>query len=182
MKNFTMKSFLLASVMLVMVSLGYSEELSKKDAIVAIQESKSAVSTVYKDSKTLLSTVHDDAISLVNYAEPKLDSLVTKTIRLADKLGNNLWDILVKQQRVIAWVLLLSWIFSLFSIYRSTKLIKNNEDNSNVYYILGWCWLIVAGCIFVYSSMHINDIGTGLINPEYGALQELYQLSTQYKQ
>lgn len=125
-------------------------------------------SIVYNDTKTFMGKYIDRA-----------DTLVTKAL---SHLGYGIeegWNIVVRQQRINALVYLTYWLLELFLIYRLVIFFKSNykqgEDNSNVIGFTGVMSVILLG-IGIYNSSNLKAIYTGLFNPEYAALQELYNI------
>lgn len=130
----------------------------------------------YADVKDGTSTIHQDIKSLVQYTGVKLDTIANNVVRITSKAANNLWNILVRQQKVMAWYILISWLLSIYSIYRASILINTNEDWS-LYKIIGVGWVISAIMVFIFCTVNLQQVYIGFLNPEYGALKELYEFS-----
>ena len=116
----------------------------------------------------------------------KADTLLTKGINKAGELTNEGWHILVRQQRVNAFIYLTLLLVELLLIYRWFKLltytqnwIKNNPDKDSIgYYILLGSTAVLIICLGIYNAQHLHTIYTGLFNPEYNAIKELVEIST----
>jgi len=126
--------------------------------------------------------VYDDIKTLGQSAGIKIDSIATKAIRIAGTTLENLWDILVQQQRVKAYTSLFILILGFIFLYNAAKWIKyfyditTDADNPGpIFAIIG----LIGFSIFVimHNYFALPTIATGLFNPEYGALQDLYNIA-----
>jgi hypothetical protein len=100
--------------------------------------------------------------------------------------AENVWDILVKQQKVKSWTYLLLFLFAIIVDVLIIKVIKQTfayvDDKENPGpYVLS-VFLIIAGAVFsVYNSSNLYPMLTGFINPEYGALKDIVEIAQQFK-
>lgn len=103
------------------------------------------------------------------------------------------FDTLVQQQRVIAWrniLTIITMLFALFNLFKYVKKAYNIDnmvshtnhygeykiiDNKYVFYIVLSAVVFCVG--FGYNIVTLEETFTGLLNPEYGALEQLNFLS-----
>lgn len=134
-------------------------------------------------SELTIDRFYDDVKSLGQSAGIKLDSVVTKATRIAGETIENLWTILVQQQRVKGYTqlfILLIGIFLLFNISKWILAVYNNleDDADSIGNIMLLITLIVVSIlIIIYNYLHLLTITTGIFNPEYGALIDLYNIA-----
>lgn len=140
--------------------------------------SKNGISEVYKDSKSAVSTVYSDLKSLT----PSLKQYVEEIAKLLKTTANNVWEILVKQQKVWSWCFLALELLSLLSVYRFLKqyhLTKTEKTDTGETLATNWVLLAglgIASSILTYNSiLHFEQMMTGFINPEFGALRNLIE-------
>lgn len=160
-------------------------EASKLDSLTnnitksAYNDGKSTISTLHQDSKQLLTTAHNDALTLSNYLGIRLDSIASKTYKTVGSITTNLWDILVKQQKVFSYTMLFIWLLASLSIIRALKYLTVHTKLEEPPLYLTWfygSWLVLGIVSFIFCSTHTYDVMTGIFNPEYGALTEVTKL------
>jgi len=148
-----------------------------------LNNSEKGVTTVYKDGATVVKTVYKDVKSLSPKIESALKSLATELKTTVD----NLWVILVRQQLVWSIAILLCLITTVLSWihfwYRFQKACDNHwgRDGSGHYEVscIMCAAMSIAGSVLVV--IHFNDMLTGFINPEFGALKTIAEVATQLK-
>lgn len=146
-------------------------------------------------------TTVDSVLTTTNNLVTQLDTssnlktVTTKTIEAVKYLAQGLkvsvtevWDILVKQQRVKSWTYLLIFISSLFLDYLFFKwiryIIKNKTDNINFIFpgIIGTIAFFIILCMVSYINMqNLYPMLTGFLNPEYGAIQDIVNVAKTLK-
>lgn len=166
MKN--LKSiFLIAFIMMFSLSYGQEEDLSGR--------------VVYEDGKAAVKEVYGDAKSMAPKVEAAVEKLATSLKTTADKL----WDILVRQQTVNSIVILmvliltvLSWLHFWYRWNLGNKMNWGGRPSAQ-YEIACAITLALALAGTVVTGIHFNDMVTGFVNPEYGALKTIAQVAQQ---
>jgi hypothetical protein len=129
--------------------------------------------TVYNDIKSLYK---DDLKDVVKYSVNKADTLLTKGYRVLSKGAAHTYDILRYQQFVKSLHHLFYWLaglsLTILLIYR-IKLYVNNKDEFSLTYII--ILFIISVSLDVYNASTMNEMLTGFINPEYGAIKEIIE-------
>jgi len=144
---------------------------------------KDGTSTVYGDGKEAITTVYTDAKDIVKDLTPEAKKMIVAIANKLEKTTNQVWDILVKQQKVWSWCYLLLTIGAVILWYRFyiqfnvmkkelTEEQEMKESNIALTVIFG-ITAVVSSC---YSSYHFVDMMTGFMNPEYGAMKSIYQV------
>lgn len=140
-------------------------------------------STVYGDVKDGTKTVYTDAKNAVKYLTPEAKNLLIKVAQKLEKTTDQVWDILVRQQKVWSWCYLLLtvsaiglWIrfYHQFSITKTDVNEVNEVKEINV--ALSLVLFAMAVIASSYSSYYFADMMTGFMNPEYGAMKNIYQV------
>lgn len=146
------------------------------------------VTTVLKaqDTSTLTYTkVYNDLKSLTAHSTSRVDSVLTDATRIVKSGAESTWTILVNQQRVIGYTYGILLILSLFTIYLLLRYLKTFvsiyklNDIENINKSLGLCILsmLLIIVLVLFNASHVMTITTGIFNPEYGALQQLYSIA-----
>lgn len=146
--------------------------------------------TVYKDVKSLYK---EDLKSVVAYAADKgeqgvtylftkADTILTKASEAFTKGSIHTYEVLKTQQIVKSYHHLFYFLLGIvmtFILYRRIKAYINDNTSENggilVFTIIAYILL------FMYNAMNFNEMLTGFINPEYGAIKEIIQFMNQYK-
>ena len=128
---------------------------------------------VYNDVKSLYK---DDLKDVIKYSVNKADTLISKGYRVLSKGASHTYDILIYQQRVKSLHHLFYWligiILTIVLIFRIKSYIKQcNETN----FILLCITIIIAFLLDIYNAINFNEMLTGFMNPEYGAIKEIIQ-------
>lgn len=143
-----------------------------------------AIFTVYSDSKSVVQQVYSDAKSTA----PKLEQAI-KELANGLKVGaGQVWDIIVKQQLVWSWCILIvmlltfgSWCHFWYRYNQCNIEMSKDTDNGNK---------MVFGCIITFviaivgtiiTGFHFSDMITGFINPQYNAMKLIAELASQIK-
>lgn len=131
-----------------------------------LEKASEATSTVYNDLKSM---------------SPKVEQAVVNLSKELKTGVNNVWTILVKQQKVWAigiLLLLFVTIGSWFHFWYRMRIFWQAHDNDKyVFSCILTCLLALGGTIL--SSMHFIDMLTGFFNPEYGAMKQIANVASQ---
>lgn len=152
------------------------------------ETSKSGVKTVYSDTKDGISTVYNDVKSLT----PELRDAVKSIAQGLKTTSEEVWHILVRQQKVWSWCYLIGGIFAAIAwfhfYYRFKKYSKEAfKDNEH----LPWQWSQILICSFLFITAtilsaifahNLVDMMTGFINPEFGAMKNIVQIASKLNQ
>lgn len=186
------------STLLMISTISFAEEsvLQKvkdnKEIIETVySDSKELTESVYKDGKIVTGTLYNDSKDLLHllYEDGKIVSskLESALLSIAEGLKTTslkAWDILVKQQLVWSWCYLLLTLSSMFLWYKfGVQFIKMQNDkdengqikDTNVVYAVLIC--ILALIDSGISGFHFEQMMTGFINPEFGAIRTLFELA-----
>jgi|688.fasta_scaffold296518_2 hypothetical protein len=190
MKNFK-TIFLLLLLSFTTISFAESKLENVTETVQTVKENSKELKTVYEDTKQVTSTVYDDSKDLLKvlYEDGKIVSskLEAALISIAEGLKTTslkAWDILVKQQLVWSWCYLLLTLSSIFLWYRfgkqfirtQTDLTETKETkDSNTIMLVLIGFLAVADSIA--SALHFEQMMTGFLNPEFGAIRTLFELA-----
>lgn len=146
-------------------------------------------------------TTVDSMITTTNNLVTQLDTssslkmVTTKTMEAVKYLAEGLkvsvtevWDILVKQQKVKSWTYLLLFLSSLVLDYLLFKFIRfivnqykiNNEFN--FFYVVGFALSVVIMIMYTFTNTeNLYPMLTGFLNPEYGAMQDIINVAKTLK-
>lgn len=172
------KIMLFIAIMSMTLTFAQSKQVDK-----ILNDSKNEVSTVYSDSKQVASIVYKDVKSL----SPKVESAIKLLATELKTTTNALWDILVRQQLVGAIAILLCLIGTILSWihfwYRFNVACENRWGVRGCAHYELSCIMCAAISIAgsVLTIMHFNDMLTGFINPEFGALKTIADLAIKLK-
>lgn len=172
------KIILFIALMTMTLSFAQSKQVDK-----ILDTSKDGVSTVYNDGKQAVSTVYNDVKSL----SPKVESAIKSLATELKTTTNALWIILVRQQLVWSIAILLCLISTILSWihfwYRFNVACENKwggRDTVHYELVCIMCAaLSIGGSLLVV--MHFNNMLTGFINPEFGALKTIVEVATKLK-
>lgn len=151
-----------------------------KDGTETVSKAKSSALNVYGDLKDGTALVYDDFKTLGNEAKGAMSEIVKSVKNISLKT----WDLLVKQQKVWSFMYLALTLSSIFLWYKfntffkkmQTELTELNEYKlSNV--LLTFCFFIFAVASSVHSVSNMEQMLTGFINPEFGALRNVIELA-----
>lgn len=120
-----MKTKLLLIIAIMSMTLTFAQE---KQVDQVLNDSKQGVSTVYNDGKSVVQTIYNDAKKL----SPKVEQAVSSLAQSLKTTSENLWTILVKQQKVWSIGFLILTLVSLFNwclFYKRNLNIKLTEKN-----------------------------------------------------
>jgi gas vesicle protein len=148
----------------------------------AYQDGKSATSTVYSDGKDIVKQLYEDSKHLGG----KLEGAISYVAEGLKTTSIKAWEILVKQQLVWSYCFLFLTLLSLYSIYRffnQWKIMNSDLDESGdvkqshiaLTFVLG----VVAVVSSITSGIHFEQMITGFVNPEFGALRTLFEIIQQ---
>lgn len=150
---------------------------------------KNQTSSLRQDIKDGISTIHSDVTEATKYITPKAEALLKNVF---DKVGNTtikLWEIIVKQQKVMSWCYLILFIISgisFISISRKVseikKLISNKIEDElkekslmKFNYIVLFCSVVIFSVSSYHAIPNLGKMMTGFINPEFGAIEQIYE-------
>jgi len=155
-----------------------------------LQTTSNAVGTIYNDGKSGVGTVYEDGKDLTKqlYADSKvLGSKIEETLKsIAEGLKTTsikAWEILVKQQLVWSLCYLFLTLLSLYSIYRFFNqwkyMTEDKDESGDIKASQGVLTLMLGIIAFVssiISGIHFEQMITGFVNPEFGALRTLFEM------
>lgn len=148
--------------------------------------------SIYKDVKGLLKDdlkgvvayTADKGEQGVKYLFTKTDTILNNTYATITKGSIHTYEILKTQQLVKSlhhlFYFLLGIIMTFVLFYRIKVYLKENSTEES-----GWILLVTAiayTVLLIYNTCNFNEMLTGFINPEYGAIKEILELITQIKQ
>ena len=143
--------------------------------------------TVTKTEPTVISKVnadvlYDDFKSLAKHYGVKADTLVAKAFTVLSSTTQEVWDILVLQQRVnalyhLSLLLLELWLIYQWYIFLNRYLAvpKDDRNDNNIFLLVISALALIA--FGIYNSIYMINVYTGLINPKYAAMKEILELS-----
>jgi hypothetical protein len=148
-----------------------------------VDKIEKGTSTVYGDVKDGTKTVYQDAKDVVKYLTPEAKNMIIKIANKLEKTTDQVWDILVRQQKVWSWCYLLLSISALVLWYRFylqfnvTKTdLTDVSEVKEINVIFSVVLFIFATSASAFSSFHFVDMMTGFMNPEYGAMKSIYHV------
>ena len=158
-----------------------------------VKSTSNAVSTVYGDGKTATATVYGDSKDIVKqlYDDSKilggkLEGAISYVAEGLKTTSIKAWEILVKQQLVWSYCFLFLTLLSLYSVYRffnQWKIMNTDLDESGDIKGNQGGLTAILGLIALFSSIvsgiHFEQMITGLVNPEFGALRTLFEIIQQ---
>lgn len=157
------------------------QDLNEKiESVKPSEETKSEIKKNYNEVKSGAALVYDDFKALGNEAKGAMSEIVKSVKNISLKT----WDLLVKQQKVWSFMYLALTLSSIFLWYKfniffkkmQTELTELNEYKlSNT--LLTICFFIFAVASSVHSVSNIEQMLTGFINPEFGALRNVIELA-----
>jgi len=181
MKKFLFLALLSSTMMFSQSDKAIDKALNKADKIVT--NTKNGVGTVYGDLKDGTTTVYSDVKDGIKALSPEAKHLLEETAKKLEKTTDQLWEILVKQQRVWSLCYLLLTISSIVLWYRASsqfKLMKTDLEETGEMKTANIALTIIfvafATTLSVLSSIHFIDMMTGFFNPEFGAMKNIYQV------
>lgn len=143
---------------------------------------------VYGDAKEALKTLYNDGSKTAKTFLSEADSLVKAVAPEVQDGAQFLWDTLVKQQKVLAFVVLFMWLKAIILMVAALKMSKKaaKDESGDLKFsfkgmtaVVMW---IAAICLFAYSTWNTNKMFTGFVNPEGGAIKNIYEMVIEYKQ
>lgn len=164
-------------VMLLLTSLAFSQAKPiTKPAPTLNSNTEKVIDNVAKG----VTTVYNDAGKVAQNITPKVEKALEKLSKDLKVTADKAWDILVRQQLVNSigiLVILLVTIGSWFHFwYRYKQAIQN--DN---YILAAVLTVIIAIAGTITSTIFFNDMLTGFINPEFGAIKDIATIAQQLK-
>lgn len=137
-----------------------------------------ATEKVYSDGTAIVK----EAYSITKDIAPKVEEAL-KSLGTSLKVGaGNVWDILVKQQRVWSICTLIGLIASIFAWVHFWKRmdILNKQDTEGAFAAaLITFGLALTGSIVV--GVHFTEMITGFVNPEFGAMNSVVEYAKMLK-
>ena len=134
-----------------------------------------------QDTSTLTYTkVYNDIKSLTMHSTSRIDSVLTDATRIVKSGAESTWTILVNQQRVIGYtygILLLLSLITISFLFKYLFKLCISSDAINNNYTLSILSILCIIILIAFNASHIMTITTGIFNPEYGALQQLYSIA-----
>lgn len=194
-----MKKFLLLALLATSLSFASTtetiKETVKENADKIITESAKGLNTTYTDGKSSVDAVYTDSKGAVFTVYNDIKSLApdikSALVSIADGLkttSEKVWDILVRQQLVFSLsylVLFISSLFLWFQFKKQYNILQTDLDDDNHIkdkHILFTVLLALLAIIdSVVSGLHMVDMITGFVNPEYGALKNIIEVASTLK-
>lgn len=161
-----------------MMSQNKEEEKKETSFDKVLNLSEDGIGTTYNDGKDAVKTVYKD----VKEFGPKIENALEALGKNLKTSSEQLWKILVKQQRVYSFYYLIIFIFSIISwfhfYYRFDRAQKdkNKHDKmkpSNL--IMASVCLLLSLTLSIVTLVVFKDMLTGFINPEYGAIKTIVE-------
>jgi hypothetical protein len=155
-----------------------------KDGTETVSKAKSSALNVYGDLKDGTALVYDDLKSLGIEGKEAMKDVVT----IVKQASIKTWDLLVKQQLVWSWCCLAVTLSSILMFFRTLKQYNKMQNDksetgglkeTNV--ILTAIFIFSTITLFIISTLHFEQMLTGFINPEFGALRTLIELGQKIK-
>lgn len=125
-------------------------------------------------------TLHQDATTLVKTVDERLTKALDKAAPVLKVGAEHVWDTLVKQQKVWAYMWTFLLCCNLYLWYKWRKYVKlSNGEDSYVALAIVLGGICLTGSIFIMQNW--NTIWTGLFNPDYGAMTQLAEFAKSLK-
>jgi gas vesicle protein len=148
----------------------------------AYQDGKSATSTVYGDGKEIVKQLYGDTKEFGS----KLEGALTYVAEGLKTTSIKAWEILVKQQLVWSYCFLFLTLLSLYSVYKffnqyskTVSDVDNAGDIKQSNIALSTILGTIALSSSIVSGVHFEQMITGFVNPEFGALRTLVEIIQQ---
>lgn len=149
-----------------------------------------SVDTLINNTKTAVIEMKDSAVAKVNEIDTSstfrtmYSDFKQGIVALASSLkvgAEHVYGVLVRQQIVNGVVYLIIFIMGMFLIHNWIKKYKSDErwasgEEPTGLGIIRIFQIIAAFILVTVGIFHIDTIMTGLINPEYGAIQDVIQM------
>jgi hypothetical protein len=146
------------------------------------EDGKSATGTLYGDGKELAKQLYGDSKLLGS----KLEDALTYAAEGLKTTSIKAWEILVKQQLVWSYCFLFLTLLSLYSVYKFfnqySKTVSDVDDAGDIKtsnFVLSMILGAIALASSIVSSVHFEQMITGFVNPEFGALRTLVEIIQQ---
>lgn len=134
-------------------------------------DAKDGVATIYDDVKSLYK---DDVKDLAKWSVNKADTVLSNGLRILGRGASHTYDILKYQQLVKSFHHLFYWLIGIsltILVFKKVKqYLADPKESTGVYLIVV---IAVSICMDVYNALYFNEMLTGFLNPEYGALKEI---------
>lgn len=171
-------------IVMILSTFSYANQFEKPSKKTFINEVNSGVSTVYDDTKNGVSTLYSDVKSIA----PDAKLAIKEIYGQIKKVSSYTWNLLVKQQYVWSWCYLIGNLMFLLSTYRfwlSYKIFKDDKNESGDIKEVNSIPLFIYGALSIilgyFSFIHFEAMMTGFLNPEFGALRNLLEISKTLK-
>lgn len=132
------------------------------------------------------SVVYNDIKHTIGVNAPKIEQAVTSLAKSLKVTADNVWDILVKQQKVWSICILIDCVITIFSwihFYYRLNIVQKNTDHTCPDSLVVAC--VITGIIAITGSIvggiYFQQMLTGFLNPEYGAMQTIAEVATSIK-
>lgn len=169
-----MKRIIIFMLGMLVAFSAFGQKNSSSDFVTAIAttytDSKTAIDTLYHDGKELVSTIYNDTKSLTASIYPDVKAAVGQIASAIGVAAEYVWVALVKSFIVKGAVEILHFIFALaFIIFGCVLFSKNFKSTQITWKIIPGIVVVIIGLI-VACNVDYYTMLTGLINPEYGAI------------
>lgn len=166
----------------------YTPQLIIGVAVIILMFLCSATVRAQDTSKVNVSTVYHDLKSGIDSNAPRIEKAINTLAKNLKVTADQVWDILVTQQKVYAVGYLLILIITIFSWihfwYRWGLGVKNKWDDfdSGSYVIPVVITLVICLTGTIIDAINFMSMLTGFFNPKFGALQQIAELAQSLKQ
>lgn len=145
--------------------------------------------TTRADTKDTLNKteVYNDVKDAFKTASPRIEKAVNSLATSLKVTANEVWGILVDQQRVYAVGYLILFILTIFCWlhfwYRWKQGVDNKWDNFNSgsYVLPALITFIISLIGTCVDGAHYMDMLTGLFNPRFGAMKDIFIVAQSLK-
>lgn len=136
-------------------------------------------------TKVNISTVYHDVKRGIDVNAPKIEQALGTIAKDLKVTADQVWIILVRQQKVWSICLLIGEILTIFSWthfwYRMRKGNECKWNEKERHAISAMITFTIASCGTIISAIYFTDMLTGFMNPEYGAMQTIAKVAQSLK-
>ena len=139
------------------------------------QETMKSIDTVYHDIKDVVGTVYSDSKEVISTLYPEVKSAIVSIAKAIGVAAEHVYTVLVKNYVVIGvkW-LILFLIGTGLVVFGGIVLYKSKSPIT--YRSIIPCLMLVFGTIVLF-KIDYDSMLMGLINPEYGAINYILEVS-----
>lgn len=157
-------------ILLICTTMAYSQESTVNSTLSTVDSITTTVSDAVAavDTSSLYKTIYNDVkVGLQGLAGALKVS------------AEHVYTVLVRQQIVKSVTGLLYIIICSIMLYLGIKYlvpwsVRQGENSEGFSYIPSLLYIIIVFVLLIVSCLNIDTIITGFVNPEYGAIQEIF--------